>query len=81
MFRMELNFVYIQNKVPHPFGNHTSYMEHPLCIEVPYIYSHVKLQVPSTKNVRVMAFLMNGCFLLRPPNTCYSAKQAINDMC
>ena len=73
MFRMELNFMYVQNKVPHPFGNHTSYMEHP--------YFPVKLQVPSTKIISVMAVLVNDCFLLRPPNTCYSAKQAINDMC
>ena len=29
MFQKKFNFVYIQNKVPHPFGSHdTSYMEH-----------------------------------------------------
>merc|ERR1712082_436604 len=38
-----------------PPGCHTPYMPHPLHIVMSNIYSHVKSQVPSMKNDRVMA--------------------------
>ena len=50
----------ISSKAPPPPSTryHTPYMPHPLLIELSNIYSHVKSQIPSIKNYRVMVLLV-----------------------